>query len=660
MLKATPPLFALLLALQMPVAAVLAKDPGPSQLHPAVVTNLAVLARTDAPLKEKVDACRELARIGGREAIAPLAALLADEKLSHAARYGLETIPDPGVDRCFRQALGQLHGRQLAGVIGSIGVRRDVDAVKPLAKLLANADPEVAQAAARALGSIATATAIKALETGLTKAPPTNQLAFCEGLLRGAGNLLAAGKTSAAQKVYDRLRAQPLPHQARAGAWRGAILTRGKNALPLLQAALGSDDYALFVVGIRVSDEMPAPAVTLALGQQLAKANGDRAIMLLAALGRRGDAAGLPALAQTAATAEKPLRLAALHALSQCANAKAVPTFVALLADPDAELAKAAGESLAALPGDAAAQAILALFSSAQRDQRLTAMDLSARRRLSSALPALKQAARDPDPTLRRHAIKTFGSLAGTNDLAALLELVGRATEREDLETLEQALTAVCLRTGPPAACAPRIAANLPSFQPAQKCALVRTLNALGGPAALDAVRAAVRDTAPEVHAAALRALAAWNSPEAAPDLLELARTVDQPAERLLCLRGYLGFAGRAETAESQRLGMCRQAAGLALQPDEKKLLLAALGGIASTDALALVQPCLEDAAVQKEAASAALDIAAKILESPQAAPNAATLIESIGKVGQLNATPEITARAAKLLAQAKAKATPK
>ena len=263
---------------------------------------------------------------------------------------------------------------------------------------------------------------------------------------------------------------------------------------------------------------------------------------------------------------------------------------------------------------------------------------------LALQMPVAAVLAKDPGPSQLHPAVVTNLAVLARTD-APLKEKVDACRE--------------LARIGGREAIAP-LAANLPSFQPAQKCALVRTLNALGGPAALDAVRAAVRDTAPEVHAAALRALAAWNSPEAAPDLLELARTVDQPAERLLCLRGYLGFAGRAETAESQRLGMCRQAAGLALQPDETKLLLAALGGIASTDALALVQPCLEDAAVQKEAASAALDIAAKILESPQAAPNAATLIESIGKVGQLNATPEITARAAKLLAQAKAKATPK
>src|ERR1039458_8869534 len=77
------------------------------------VAKLTAVLKSDAPQKEKADACRELARIGTKDAVAPLAALLSDEKLSHMARYGLETIPDASVDKAFRDALPKLHGRQL-------------------------------------------------------------------------------------------------------------------------------------------------------------------------------------------------------------------------------------------------------------------------------------------------------------------------------------------------------------------------------------------------------------------------------------------------------------------------------------------------------------------------------------------------------------------
>ena len=102
------------------------------------------------------------------------------------ARYGLEPIPDQAVDDALRAALGKLKGRLLVGVIGSIGVRRDAKALDALEKLLGDGDGEVAQAAARALGSLGSPAAAKALETTLAKAPAANQSAVCEGLFRCA------------------------------------------------------------------------------------------------------------------------------------------------------------------------------------------------------------------------------------------------------------------------------------------------------------------------------------------------------------------------------------------------------------------------------------------------------------------------------------------
>ena len=75
---------------------------------------LIAVLKSDAPRQEKSDACRELALIGTKESIAPLAALLGDEKLSHMARYGLEPNPDPSVDEALRSALDKVKGRPLS------------------------------------------------------------------------------------------------------------------------------------------------------------------------------------------------------------------------------------------------------------------------------------------------------------------------------------------------------------------------------------------------------------------------------------------------------------------------------------------------------------------------------------------------------------------
>ncbi len=183
---------------------------------------LIAVLKSEAPLKEKADACRELSLVGTKDSVAPLAALLSDEKLSHLARYGLEPIPDPAVDEALRSALGKLKGRLLIGVIGSLGVRRDGKAVEPLSGLLKDADADVAGAAARALGRIGNEPAAVALEGALEGASPAVRLGVSEGLFRCADHLVAQGKTKEARAICEKLDRPDSPPLVRLNAARKA------------------------------------------------------------------------------------------------------------------------------------------------------------------------------------------------------------------------------------------------------------------------------------------------------------------------------------------------------------------------------------------------------------------------------------------------------
>ena len=101
---------------------------------------LIAVLNSSAAENEKADACMQLARVGTKAAVRPLAALLGDDKLSHMARYALEPIPDASVDQALRQEAGKLEGRKLVGLIGSIGVRRDMKAFDLLRERLKDHD----------------------------------------------------------------------------------------------------------------------------------------------------------------------------------------------------------------------------------------------------------------------------------------------------------------------------------------------------------------------------------------------------------------------------------------------------------------------------------------------------------------------------------------
>ena len=147
---------------------------------------IAVLESDEAEWVEKQDACRRLSRIGTRASIPALAALLTDDTLSHMARFALEPMDYPEVDEALRQALTVAEGLPKTGIIISMGVRRDAEAVPLLIPLLQHDQPDTARAAAGALGRIASPGATAALLEYRESAPDAVRSAVNEGLLAAA------------------------------------------------------------------------------------------------------------------------------------------------------------------------------------------------------------------------------------------------------------------------------------------------------------------------------------------------------------------------------------------------------------------------------------------------------------------------------------------
>ncbi len=591
-----------------------ATTPPPTPLLTRPAGTLVGVLESSSSRKEKVDACRELAIVGTGKAVPVLARLLADEELSHMARYALETIPGSDVDRALRSELTRLKGRLLIGVIGSLGVRQDSKAVKPLSSLLSDTDPQVAQAAARALGQIGTTGAASAIEKALAKTAPANRLAFCEGLLRCAETFTATGRTRSAITLYDRLRVRSeVPPQVRAGALRGAIVTRGKGGLGLLQESLTASDRGLFQAAVRASLEMSGPEVTRALAASLAQLPADNLIVVMQALGSRGDDLAVSGLAAQAKTGAKTTRVAAIRAVAAIGHSSSVPVMVEAIENSEREISQAALEGLAGIPGREADAAVLSLVKSSKAERRITGIDLVGRRRMASAVPALLTAAADADAKVRSSALQRLGRLGTPAEVPALIKLLSRSTDQPDLDGQAEALSSICTGAGAPASATSQIIAALSGASSSQKRALLGVLAAVGGEKALGSVRAALKDSNAEVRDAAVRALSDWPDAAAAPDLIQIARSPAGSHQRDLAFRGFVRLTRESSAPAAEKLKSLTEASALMASPQDKMLVLAGLGDIPSVESLRLVTPHLADPAVADEAGAAAVKIAEKL-----------------------------------------------
>jgi HEAT repeat protein len=416
---------------------------------PAVAQEAQLLAvlKSDAGGFEKATACRELSRVATKQSVPVLATLLGDEKLSHMARYALETINDPSVDEALRGALGKVSGRPLQGVIGSLGVRRDAKAVPAIAKLLTAADAGVAQAAARGLGQIGTADAAQALQAALAGAAAAQRLALAEGLFRCAESLAAQGQTAKSQAIYDHLRGMAqAPQQIRVAALRGAILTRGKAGVPLLVAAIRGADYVQTAAAARTAIELAGAEVTTALCGELPNLPADKQVLVINTLGYRGDAAAGPALLAVATKSSGAVRLAAVENLTHLAYEPVLPLLAKLALSGEADQVESARNCLGNFPSKKADAAILAMLVHKDAKVRSLAVELIGQRSIAGSTASLLKAAEDADEQVRITAIRNLRDQANVAQLPAMLQILRKSRSAAECQAAENAVAVLCAR----------------------------------------------------------------------------------------------------------------------------------------------------------------------------------------------------------------------
>lgn len=222
-------------------------------------------------------------------------------------------------------------------------------------------------------------------------------------------------------------------------------------------------------------------------------------------------------------------------------------------------------------------------------------------RHLAEAMPVLLQSLADTDPTVRKAAIKSYGEFAEMNELPRVLELLGSAKDRDELQCIEKVLNSICADASDPDAVVRKLAAAMPMANAASKAVLLRALGLVGNGAALAVVRGMTGSADKDERLEAIRVLSSWKSADAAPLLLEIAKTADNPTAKLVSLRGYIWMAGRSTLAREQRSEICRTAGPLVDRTDLRRILLSVMTTLPDATLLEVLMPILDDPAVRSE-----------------------------------------------------------
>jgi HEAT repeat protein len=591
---------------------------------------LVAILQSNAELAQRARACEQLTIFGTEAAVPALAALLADEKLSHYAREALEAMPHPAAAAALRNALGNLKGDLLIGVVNSLGMRRDITAVARLTKLAADGTAGVAAASILALGRIATPESVPVLQRIVgASTEAALRTAAAEACLLIADDHLVKGRRDSAIVIYDFVRAAKAPGPLRVTATHGALLARGAAGMPFLLEQLRSADIAFRDIALRATREIATPEVTAALIAELDHAAPTLQALIIFALVERGDVRALPAIERSATSTAEDVRFSALKALGWVGGNSSVPVLLHAIRSPasaaDGDTALASLIRIKATDADAI---IVKSLASADPAVRAKLIGVLGERRAEGAIAELLALAKSSAPEISRAALRALALVSRPADQLALIQLA-LAMPDEELKTLaDRAVASAAMKVLEVARRADvALAAFRQASDPNAKISLLRPLGAIvrsmgTSHEAYLVVSTALLERTEAVRDAALRALTDW--PDAAPSvtLLEFAARSDAPlAQREVALQGALRMASNVAAGRDRSpldlVRFFREANRLVRSKAEKLMIVSGLGSLKRFEAVELLRPYLDDPEVQTEAAFAVVQIAPALLKAP-------------------------------------------
>jgi len=575
-----------------------------------LVTRLTAMLSGNTSLDGKRFVCRQLSIAGTAQTVPALAALLLDKDLSDMARYALERIADPAAVAAMRAAVAKAAGKQKVGLINSLGDLRDAESTAAISAALGDGDPQIAEAAAAALGKIGTSDASKALTDARSRVKPEVKATVTDSLLLCADRLVAAKKADEASVIYEQMFKPTEAKHVRTAALRGLIMTGGDKAMPIVTEILSGTDAEMQASALRFLREVSGPESAKTVAALLAKCPVATQALLLDDLATRGDASTLPAAAAMLKSPDANVRLAAIRAVGRLGDASTLPALVAIAAGPAGAEQDEARKALDRLPAANVNDAMLQLAKQGEPAARAEAIRSLGVRHVAAAVPVVLAAASDSDAAVRTAALAALDVLADEKSAPDMVALVVKAKDDKDRQAAETALGSLCSRAANKDACVDAILTAVGGAELPAKSALIRALGRAGGAKALDAVRKFTKDSNPDIQDAAIRSLANWSDIGAAADLLEIAKTAAKPAHQVLALRGYVRLAGLPDVPAAQKIKMLSDAMAAAKRPDEKKLVLGGLGEMKSAEALKMVAANLDDTSIQADAAAVAVKIA--------------------------------------------------
>jgi len=556
---------------------------------------------------------------GKAEAAAPLAAHLGDETLAGPAAAALRTIGGREAARLLLKALDTAPPAARLPIVNALGEMRSLEAVKKLLSLAQGGDGPLRRAARAALANIGDPAADRALANVGVAASYEERKEAPALYLLFARRLAEVGKTSAAlAAARSILGSYGSPAEGHLAAEALALVVEilEDKALPDLLLAAESPVPDLRGAALELATPLGGNAETSQWAAKAANSDPELRAVIVAMLGRRGDATALPFVRESLRSSNGIFRLAAIPAAARLGGETVMPDLLALVGAADETEVAALKSALLGFDGRRVVPEAVRLVDSTPHPGKAALIELLGEKGARGEIERVFTLAADADTATRAAALGALAKLAGEGDLPRLVAMLERASDSDDVLRLQDAVAAAVRRDPDPGRRGEALVALLEDAPAARKAVILRVLPKVGGARALRAVSAETSSMDSQVQTAAVYALSQWPDFQAAEELRRIATTTGSKRYRLLAIEGFVRLVGRANMTGPRKLALFEDLLAQPFDDADKKLVIAGVAAVREPESLRLLSRHLDHPVLGEPAAAGLLDLASE--QAPQ------------------------------------------
>ncbi len=282
----------------------------------AVTRELMSLVATDQPEQIKLRGLRLLLRaVPAGYDVAPVARLLADEKLREKALAALEEMRTPQACAAIRDRLAKADPKFQCALLNSLAVLRDKESVTACEPLLHSDDTKVRAAAIRSIAWTGDSNFIKECAGIVRSADDTTRSDTHDAFLRLLNAVAEKGDRQIALKSFLEMlesRGQRTKQAGLAGLGRYGD---GSCVTPILNA-INDTDPRTWAIGINALRTIGGADTVRAIVTAYPNSPSRTQLALISVLGAKRDALAAPILKEAAESSDPAFRQAALEAIA--------------------------------------------------------------------------------------------------------------------------------------------------------------------------------------------------------------------------------------------------------------------------------------------------------------------------------------------------------